>query len=46
MLITRIEAETKQEDKKQARYNEHIEFEKDYRRIFADRKKTKDKVKI
>ena len=46
MLIKRKEAETKQEAKKQARPNEHIEYEKDNKYIIEDRKKTRDKVKI
>jgi hypothetical protein len=41
MLIKRIEAETKQEAKRQARLNKHIEFEKDYKYIIEDRKKHK-----
>ena len=31
MLVKRIEAETKQEAKRQARLEEHIEIKKDYR---------------
>ena len=33
MLIKRIDDETKQEAKRQARYNEHVKFEKDYKYI-------------
>jgi hypothetical protein len=36
MLIKRTEEETKQEAKRQARYNEHVEFENDYKYISED----------
>ena len=39
MLIKQIEAVIKQDAKRQARLNEHMEFEKDYKYIIADRKK-------
>ena len=38
-LIKRIEDETKQEAKRQARCNEHVKFEKDYKYIIEDRKR-------
>ena len=38
MLIKRIEAEIKQEAKRQARYKEQLQLEKDYRHLFATRK--------
>jgi hypothetical protein len=46
MLIKRIEAETKQEAKRQARYNEHIQFEKDYRHIIAQPKSQRQSENI
>jgi hypothetical protein len=39
MLIKRIDDETKQEAKRQARYNEHVKLEKDYKYIIEDRKR-------
>ena len=44
MLIKRIEDETKQEAKRQARYNEYIEFENDYKYISEDRKRQNENL--
>ncbi len=36
MLIKRIETEIRQEAKRQARYKEQLQLEKDYRHLFAE----------
>ncbi len=46
MMIKRKKVESKQEAKRQARYNEHIQFEKDYRHRIAERKSQRQSENI
>ena len=46
MLIKRIEAENKQQAKRQARYKEQLKLEKDFRHLFSERTNTRQSENI